>query len=640
MAKLETQINQIYFLGPETKKISIILYDEKLSSSTQLFLLAELDNMQRKTQATDLKKISEIILDTFRNNKRLAGDALFETSLSQINEQLGDLAHKGRKSWLGKFSCGITLKCSGQIYLANTGQISSWLRRNTELLEILAAEEIVLQPLKIFQNFTQGKIKEGDDLILTTSSVFNYVSFELFKNILKDTNLEQSCLQISKILQDSAGQDEGFAAFMLRFGADLSNASDFQTQEEIYAPLPEDIVTTDAGTKNVLGASFFSQLLKIPAKILALISNIFSRIRIPRFRPFQSLSVSGKFFLASFILFVALFSLNLIVTGIKSNNTKRQDTINEQINTLVNSVNETESSLLYNNQDQAFEFLKTTQSNLVRLYELDTQTAETYQPLIDDLHNKVNRISTIENPELFLNLEQAVDMFTKAGPGFVFTNSTTKTIQIYSTELNNLFMLNSTNGDIKGITHVDNLGNYVVSENQLYRINETLNQFDLVKDFGNANLSGLAFLAPNRAYTIDKSQNQIIRILFSANGTATPQTFLTTVVDLSQAQDVGVDTDIYALFPDKLSRYSRGIEQSFELATLTDPLAQANKLFIGSNIYILESSKKRLIIYNKQGNLVNQIYFPSVTELKGMYVDELERNIYVLDGKKLLKITF
>lgn len=640
MAKLETQINQIYFLGPETKKISIILYDEQLSSSTQLFLLAELDNIERKTQASDLKKISEIILDTFRNNKRLAGDALFETSLAQINEHLGNIAHKGRRSWLGKFSCGIALKCSSQIYLANTGQVSSWLRRNTELLEILTAEETGLHPLKIFQNFTQGKIKQGDDLILTTSSVFNYVSFELFKNILKDTSLEQSCLQISKILQDSAGQDEGFAAFMLRFGADLSNASDFQAEEEIYAPLPEDIETYDTDKKNILEKSFFPRLVKIPKNIIRVSINILAAIRLPRFRSFQTLSSSGKFFLASFILFVALFSLNLIVTGIRSGNAKRQDTINVQINTLVNSVNETESSLLYNNQDQAFEFLKATQDDLARLYELDTQTAETYQPLIDDLYNKVNRISTIEKPEIFLNLEQAPDMFTKAGPGFVFTNSTTKTIQIYSTELNNLFMLNSTNGAIKGITHVDNLGNYVVSENQLYRINETLNQFDLVKDFGKANLSGLAFLAPYKAYTIDKSQNQIIRILFNANGAATPQNFLTTVVDLSQALDLGVDTDIYALFPDKLSRYSRGIEQSFELAALTDPLTQANKLFIGSDIYVLESAKKRLIIYNKQGQLVNQIYFPNARELKAMHVDESARSIYLLDQDQFLKITY
>ena len=53
-----------------------------------------------------------------------------------------------------------------------------------------------------------------------------------------------------------------------------------------------------------------------------------------------------------------------------------------------------------------------------------------------------------------------------------------------------------------------------------------------------------------------------------------------------------------------------------------------------------ESAKKRLIIYDQQGNLINQIYFPQSQDLKDLHVDELERNIYLLDDNKLLKITF
>src|SRR6185436_9861337 len=123
MARLETQLNQIYLTHPDEKKNSLILYEEQLTSSLQLFIVAELWNMEKKSESADLKKISEIILQSFRGNKKLPAESLFETSLSQINQNLADLAHEGRKSWVGKFSCMICVKAAdNNIYLANNGQ--------------------------------------------------------------------------------------------------------------------------------------------------------------------------------------------------------------------------------------------------------------------------------------------------------------------------------------------------------------------------------------------------------------------------------------------------------------------------------------------------------------------------------------
>lgn len=314
--------------------------------------------------------------------------------------------------------------------------------------------------------------------------------------------------------------------------------------------------------------------------------------------------------------------------------------IDNQINVLVEKINETESSLLYNNQDQAFELLNKAQLEFTKLEKLDDKQASAYHQLLTDLYNKVNRVSTVDSPEIFLAFDQNPDIFARAGSGFIFANSSTQTVLTYSENLDSLFMLNTTSTDIKGLAHVENLGNYVISENQLYRINESLNQFDLVRDFAGSNLLGLAFLPPNRVYVIDKNTNQIFRLAFDAGGNASSQPFLTTAADLSGAVDVGVDNDVYVLFPDRLSKFSRGIEQTFELAVLTDPMTQASRIFIGTEIYILEPAKQRLIIFNKQGQLVNQIYFPNSSDLTDMYIDETERSLYLLDQNQLLKITY
>src|SRR6185436_14549030 len=100
MARLETEINQIYLTHPESKKTSLILYEEEISNSAHLFVLAVLADLQKKSENLELKKISEIILESFRINKRLAAETLFESALAQINQNLADLAHEGHKSWV------------------------------------------------------------------------------------------------------------------------------------------------------------------------------------------------------------------------------------------------------------------------------------------------------------------------------------------------------------------------------------------------------------------------------------------------------------------------------------------------------------------------------------------------------------
>src|SRR5262245_54672511 len=112
MPRFETQINQIYLSHPEGKKTSLILYEEAINASSHLFVLLELKDLQRKSDANSLKKISEIILESFKANKKLAAENLFESALSTINQNLADLAHSGLKSWVGKFSALLALKSS------------------------------------------------------------------------------------------------------------------------------------------------------------------------------------------------------------------------------------------------------------------------------------------------------------------------------------------------------------------------------------------------------------------------------------------------------------------------------------------------------------------------------------------------
>src|SRR3989344_1006205 len=139
MARLETQINQIFLLDPGTRKTEVVLYEEKLNHLCQLFFIGLVSELPKKTGGNDLKKISEIIISVFHSNKKLPKESLFESSLAEINQALADFAHGGRKSWLGKLSVLAAVRSGENIFLANSGQTSAWLKRPAggQMYEIL-----------------------------------------------------------------------------------------------------------------------------------------------------------------------------------------------------------------------------------------------------------------------------------------------------------------------------------------------------------------------------------------------------------------------------------------------------------------------------------------------------------------------
>jgi hypothetical protein len=669
MARLDTQINQIYYLPAEADSASIILTDEVLNNNTHLFIIADLVKIQKKTEISDLKKISEIIVNVFTENKKLSGESLFETSLAAINQELADLAHSGKKSWLGKFSSLIAVKNADNIYLANTGQMSAMLYRDSAFLEILNPEKRGLHPLKTFSNFTTGKLKASDIVLLTTSNLFNYIALGNLNNMMSD-GVEEVTEKVSKILKDTSGDREGFASFFISLTKSQTLSSvaeksaepvvaaykpaapvsepmpeiaepsteepqrETEISEPIYAPLP-----SEASAPKSPRAPLLSRLPKISLPSLPKFS-----AKIPKLPFWNNLSSWAKFFLISFIIFLILFASNIIVFTVRKHHKQAVSQTQVLTDSLTADINDAESALIYRNQDQAVKLLTTIQSELADLKSIDPNQASQYETKVTDLANRINHITVVSNPNVVLTLKHPATNITSAGKGFVIADQTTGNITTYNTTSSDsagkdLFLLNKI-GEIKGLTNIPNTGSVVITSSEMYLIDTAQSQFSLLHVYPKTDFTGLRFLTPDRLYTMDRTANQVYRIIFSKQTQNDPTPLLKTNTDLTNAVDLGVDTDVYVLFPTGLNKYTKGELNSFKLIQPTDEITSANKLFVANNIYVLESSKKRLLIYNKQGGLVTQIFFPNAVDMKDLYVDEQSRNIYILDSNKLLSITF
>ncbi len=630
MARLETQINQIYLTDPEHKKNSLILYEEQLTASLQLFMVAELWNIQKKSESNDLKKISEIILASFNGNKKLPVETLFENSLSQINQNLADLAHEGRKSWVGKFSCLICIKgLDNNIYLANNGQTSAWLKRRSEMMEILPAEKRGTHPLKTFVNFTQGKLSDGDNLILTTSNIFNYISFELFSKFLNQYPLEQACEQITKILKDSVSSEVSFSSFLLHFSKkpieEIQPVS--KAENEIYAPLPEDIPVENLDKK-----SWLPSLPKMPTISFGSLPKFNWKYKLPYFNNFKNLSKAGKFFFISFAIFLLLFLIKVGAVAFQLQDKKAQNRIEQLVEQIDNDIAQTQSALIYKDENQALQYLSKTVSDLEELAKLDPERASELTAKVEQVKTVVNKINNVTDPKVLVELKHRPIYLSFSSIGFLFSNQDSNSLSLLaSNNLTDYFILNSLKSSITSVAYFPPAGVVVSTADEVYRINQNLNQFEPLIDFAGSDIKSLV-VANNALYALGNSK--------ITKTSSRYQTQVSITEDFSNARDFGVDKDIYVLYPDKIVKYVSGQPQSFPLPTMSEAMTNGDKILVAANLYILESNKKRLIVISKTGALVNQIYFPTTTMPNDFYVDEAQRSIYLLDDNKLFKITF
>ena len=104
---------------------------------------------------------------------------------------------------------------------------------------------------------------------------------------------------------------------------------------------------------------------------------------------------------------------------------------------------------------------------------------------------------------------------------------------------------------------------------------------------------------------------------------------------------MGVDGNIYVLFPDSADRYFNGTKENFSLSLVSPKLENATKMFVSAettNIYILDPEHNRILVFDKNGKLLNQLISDKFRELSDISVDEAAGIIYAAAGAELLQV--
>lgn len=140
-----------------------------------------------------------------------------------------------------------------------------------------------------------------------------------------------------------------------------------------------------------------------------------------------------------------------------------------------------------------------------------------------------------------------------------------------------------------------------------------------------------------KLYLLDSKNNQIFRSTKSPNGfTSTQEWIRDDIAEIRDGSDFAIDGNIYVLKGNgAIQKFFNGKVTPFSVKIIDPPLKNPSKIYTSADsnfLYILDPGDRRIIVLDKNGNLVQQYFSPLFDAMKDFAVLENEKRIFVLNG--------
>lgn len=397
------------------------------------------------------------------------------------------------------------------------------------------------------------------------------------------------------------------------------------------------------------------KLLAAAAKIKSIPALINKKIR-GLSRWFKNLNKKNRILLIVAIGSILLLAQNLLVLSIRNNKIEEEKAYTDLAKPIEQKENQVAASLLYGNEDNAKKLLNEIKDLIAKLPRETGDQAKQYEIFEKKLNeqlDKVGHVVKIENPKelaVFSNLNPNADPtnLILSPDGKIYSgDSGQKTI--YSLDLSNnlITAIAGLDPDIKLLKYpaASKSGNiYYFNGGSVIQLNaktEAIKSLPVNIPDNPRNIAATAEYN-NKLYLLDKQKNQIYRFNKRGSGFTAGAEWMKEKADFSNAVSMSIDGRIYVLLSDgRLLKYLRGKKEDFTLDAVEPAIEQAAKVVVSKKleyIYILEPSKQRLIVFNKNGDFLMQYQSDKFTDLKDFAVDESAKKIYFLNGSSVYEI--
>ncbi|MFH1790161.1 MAG: hypothetical protein ABH832_03805 [bacterium] len=355
-----------------------------------------------------------------------------------------------------------------------------------------------------------------------------------------------------------------------------------------------------------------------------------------------------------FIALLVVLACSLVASFIylKNQQAKKQEiqNFNSNIELAKKEASSAEGSLIYSDYTAATNHINTAVDILKKqncLIENRSSVCDNLSATLEEMSKKIMRLYTVGAellaswPQLGVSraimINKEIIAFGDQSSSVGFFNLLTKTSEIKDIPV-------STNDlRIAVVPKENDYALFLYGNNNLLRYDPKQDSWKKIDSELDSNKPSIGlFIYSRRLYSID-DKGTISRQSPINSGFGKPTIWNSnSASSLTNATGLAIDGDVFLL--DKtgsIEKYTAGEKQQFKLDPVSPALASADAIWTYLDlkyIYILDSSNKRIIIFNKDGTLKKQITSKVFEKISAMIIDEPSNAGYILDSNKLYKI--
>ena len=652
----KTIVGQVHLTHPKDTNFTS-LYEESFSKhgqNIQLFGVLEIAGSAgplARGRKLEYEQFAQTLIAAFKKTYIATAKLdqnTFEQALASINTALGKYAARGKVSWIGKTNVVVAAIAQNQLSFSIAGKAHIYLIRRKELSVLSEGlEEETPVPVKMFSNYSSGRVTNSDRLVLTTAELLNYISQDRIREFLREETIEESCQEIMDALGDI--KNVGFATFVCELSSTAEPRSvaaaifpaAFAGAQSLSERQRSVQILGSAGRSVWKTLSFIGEFIfHLLGALIAFVYNFFRR------RP-------RKYLFTAIGIAVLLLMVSVGSAVWKNFSQSREVETTSAVTAIEEKLNLAEAALIYEDQNQVVELMTEAGSMLASLKGGTNEERQSLANRLQELKNKVNKEVHADSPTVLTSFPNIPTELYRSPNGILAFNHNSQSLSFYdfrsgqtTTVLKNQNTSNLVFGEFVG----DPNGNVFFTKNgdfqKLAPETDTLTNFDGAVPSASPDLrviamSALGAGANARIYLMNQRENQVLRIRAADNGFGPAEAWLKTTADFSSTVDMAVDGNIYVLFPDHADRFFNGTRENFSLSLVSPKLEKAKKIYASAEtekIYILEPDRGRILIFDKNGKLMNQLISDKFRELADISVDKATGIIYAAAGAELLQV--
>lgn len=666
-------------------------YQSEETNCGQLFILLELPKVDRLDQQPLIDDIINLSSGLFLSAKNEEPIILLEDIIKKINELLPDLSARSRqRNWLQTLDMAIGIIKDNNICFTNIGHLEAWLVSHNRL-EQEAAKNEHINPAKIFSETINGTLEESDALIVSTSSLFDYLAKEKVRQLVRKYTATSAASKIGNLLQTVPD----FVTFNSLIIKSPSDAEHELRNDELKINIDEeelksnDIIETPAQKpsnqthsrqivdlrKNkkaspfnylikffVLAAYYFVLVYKTIHFIIKEIKNALLFVFSKKYRQnqeeqaishvknklytrygwWQNLSRLKKIAVIGLIATVLLFVQGVVYLTQKKAVEKKDQIYQEIIQTINSKFAEVDAKMIYNDEIAAEQILLDLQKTIIDFKtnkpEQQDEINKIKEKIIQEL-NKVRHIYEVPAPTEMASLQTIVapsQIVQKNGKFYILGQE--KLYLFDNKEIKSLFdfeggtMLNDWPG--KELLLISKQNQHFIFDLKSQQ-NKDLNLPipDPKSSLADINIYG------NNLYALDVGNNQIYKYPEQGQSFGSPLPWIKDDTNVSAGSKLAIDGSVYFVENNgNITKLTKGIRDNFNYHAPRPSIGPKSTIqtFKDSKyFYVIDPSNQRVIIFEKDGSIKNQYTSKAFDNLLDLAIDPEEKAIYLLNGQHL-----